>query len=178
MKLRRKLDALRFPSGQSGRRLAECAAAGRGELVLYVLRLQRRMVAFDCCMKGQSRIDPLWCSRDPGLEAFGVDDLIRLAILEHETRRGFRGRVYLAGSAPANQLWSPRLEPLCRVEVLGRSLAARAVQTRWRVEASLRLDRLRGQQPGQEPGSLFVPLLARARRWWAGGRGGAAREAE
>lgn len=149
------------------RRLAECAAAGSGELVLYMLRLQRRMVAFDCCVRGPSRIDPVWCSRDPSLEASGVGDLIRLAVLEHEASRGFRGRVYLAGGALANQPWSPRLEPFCRVEVLGRSLMARAVRTRWRVERSLQAERLRGQAAD----SPLAPLLARARRWWARGLG-------
>ncbi len=102
-------------------------ASAAGHFVLYLLRLDGRIIAFGYGLRGESRVDLLKIGYDQSLSEASPGRLLQLSAMEHECDGAITTTFHLGRVSAWKQRWSPRLMPLCRVWVLSAGLRSRAL---------------------------------------------------
>jgi CelD/BcsL family acetyltransferase involved in cellulose biosynthesis len=153
-------DTLRFYSELARR------AAHAGILVLYVLRLGGRPVAFEYCLRAGRRIDMLKISYAPDLARYSPGNVLRYLILKSEIERGRITIYHMGRSSDWKLRWANRVEPLVRLRIYGRGPRARLASWAARLRVALKRNRpLRAAVRGIRHLGEAIP-----RSRWAGAR--------
>ncbi len=101
-------------------------AADRARLALYTLRLNRRLVAFELCLKGCRRIDALKISYAPDLGRHSPGNVLRALAMKKVMAEGDAETYHLGRSSEWKARWATREEPLCRLRIYRKDALGRA----------------------------------------------------
>lgn len=100
------------------------AAAGR--FVLYLLKLDGRLVAFEYCLRGGGHLEMLKLSFDPALSKNSPGNVLRMMLLEKEVAAGRTHTYHLGRVSPWKLRWATRVSPVGTLRIYAHSLRGRA----------------------------------------------------
>jgi CelD/BcsL family acetyltransferase involved in cellulose biosynthesis len=101
--------------------------AGRaGNLALYLLRLDGRLIAFEFCLRGGSRIECLKISYDETLARLSPGTVLRMHLLRHEIETGSMASYHLGRPSAWKQRWATEVKPLGTLRLFAPTLRGRA----------------------------------------------------
>ena len=101
------------------RELAQ-AAARRGALAIYQLRLDGKLIAFEYCLRHEGRIELLKISYDPEWSKVSPGTVLRGMLWEHEIQRGEMRSYHLGRQSEWKLRWTEQVLPLANLRIYGR----------------------------------------------------------
>jgi len=104
-------QALRFYSELARR------AGDAGELALYLLRVDGRLIAFRYCLRGGDRLDSLKTSFDPAWSRYSPGLLTQFLVARREIAEGAVRRMHLGIPSAHKLRWATGVVPLATLEV-------------------------------------------------------------
>jgi CelD/BcsL family acetyltransferase involved in cellulose biosynthesis len=105
----------------------ELAAVGTadGFVTLYGLRLNGRLIAFEYCLRSGVYIEMLKISYAPDLAHYSPGNVLRYLLLRREIELGEVKSYHMGLTSEWKRRWAVRFEPLSRIRIYDRGIAAR-----------------------------------------------------
>jgi CelD/BcsL family acetyltransferase involved in cellulose biosynthesis len=101
------------------------AGAANGFVALYGLRLNGRLIAFEYCLRSSGYIEMLKISYAPDLAHYSPGNVLRYLLLRREIELGEVKSYHMGLTSEWKRRWAVRFEPLSRVRIYDRGIAAR-----------------------------------------------------
>jgi CelD/BcsL family acetyltransferase involved in cellulose biosynthesis len=108
-------------------KLLAARAAARGELALYLLKLDGRVVAFEYDLRRAGRIDCLKIGYDEALARYSPGTVLRMSILRRSIERGEASSYHLGPASPWKDRWGGQRERIGTLCVFADRARARLI---------------------------------------------------